>query len=198
MLQLNLNTTVDLKSVEDFVKGLLTAMNDVVSNINSNKDMRRNDSAVSNLMQNLKNSALTKFNTEGDGPQYLVEVGITFDKSGFLTISDTEKFKTALEENPDKLAEIFIGENGLAKKVEDLITPFKGSKGLVSQRERDLTSQIDFTSKKIADTEARIDTQAESMRRQYQSYLKLFYDAQNQSASMSGFLSSSNDQNQQY
>lgn len=187
---INLNTTVDSKSVEDFVKGLLTAMNDVVSNINNNRDMRRNDSAVSNLMQNIKNSALTKFNTDGEGPQYLVEIGITFDKSGFLTISDSEKFKTALEDNPSKLADMFIGENGLTKTVESLISPFKGSTGLVSERERNLKSQIDLTNTRISQTEQRIDVQAENMRRQYQSYLKLFYEAQNQSSYLNGFLTS--------
>jgi flagellar hook-associated protein 2 len=188
---ITLTTTVNSESVQNFVKELLTSMNDIISNISNNRDIRRNESSVANLMQNLKNAALTKFNDGTGGPQYLVEIGIKFDNSGFLTISDTEKFKKALEENPQKLADMFAGENGLATIVSDIISPFKGSTGFVSEREKNLNTQIDYTSKRITETETRIDTQAESMRKQYQSYLKLFYDAQNQSAYLNGFVSTS-------
>lgn len=185
------NTTVDTKSVESFVKSLLTSINDVMSNINSNRDARRNDSAVANLFQNLRNVALTKFNESSeDGLQYLVEAGIKFDNSGFLVISDSEKFKSALEKNPQNIADMFIGENGIAKQVEELIKPFVGSGGLVSERSRGLKSQIDLTSKRLTDTESRIDSQADNLRRQYQNYLKLFYEAQNQSSYMASFASS--------
>ncbi|MBX3043555.1 MAG: flagellar filament capping protein FliD [Candidatus Kapabacteria bacterium] len=186
---ITLSTTVNTKSVEDFVKGLLTSINDVMSSINQNKDIRRNDSAVTGLLQNLRNVALTKFTDSAeDGYQYLVDVGIKFDNSGFLVISDSDKFKTALESDPQKLADLFSGENGIAKRVEELISPFKGNSGLVSERNKNLKTQIDSTSKRLADTESRIETQANALRRQYQSYLKLFYEAQNQNTYLSGFI----------
>ena len=191
--EIKLNTGYNVKSVEEFVKGLLTAYNDVISNINNNKDIKRNDSAVSGLLQNLRNVPLTKFNEDPEvGFSYLVDVGITFDKSGFLVISDNEKFKKALESNPQKLAELFTAENGFARRTESLIEPFKGSAGLLTVRNNNLKTQIELTNKRIAETENRIEIQAESMRKQYNSYLKLFYDAQNQSTLLNGFMAPDN------
>jgi flagellar hook-associated protein 2 len=187
-----LATTADSASVEDFVKSLLTGLNDIFSNINSNKDVKRNDSAVSGLVQKLKNITTSKL---GDGtldaPQYLSDLGIKFDSNGFLNIADSSKFQKALESNPQKIADLFLGENGMVAQIEDVINPFKGTSGLFKDRSSSLKSQIDTATKRITVAEERVELQAAALKKQYQSYLQLFYNAQNQSSYLSGFSETS-------
>jgi flagellar hook-associated protein 2 len=185
---IDITTTVNSASVQSFVKGLLTGINDIISNISNNKDVRKNDTAMSGLLQSFRNVALNKFGDgSADSPQYLVDLGIKFDSSGFLVISDTDLFKKKLEEDPLKVAEMFIGPEGLAKKLDKLVSPFKGKSGLISAKRKSLDSQIENASKRIADTEQKIDTQANALKKQYQSYLQLFYKAQSQSSYLAGF-----------
>ncbi len=183
-----LSTSVNNSSVENFVKELLTSFNDVISNISNNRDARRNDSSLSGLVQTMKNIALNKFGDTSSGDtKYLTDLGIKFDKSGFLVISDSEQFKKSLIEDPSKVADMFIGANGFAKQLESVITPYAGSTGLVATRKSSLQTQLDTTNKRISETEERVELQANSLKKQYQSYLKLFYQAQNQSTYLSGF-----------
>ncbi len=184
----NLKTEVDSSSVQNFVKGLLTSINDIISNISSNTDIKRNDPAMTSLFQGIKNILLEKFGDSGDGElRYLTEIGIKFDKNGFIAISDEDLFKKELEKDPQKFANMFVGSNGLAKKVDKLIAPYKGSGGLVASRSASLNEQINNSMKKIESTQEKIDFQADALKKQYQNYLKLFYQAQNQSTYLSGF-----------
>ncbi len=184
----SLTTAVDTKTVSDFINPVLKSFNDIVAMLNSNKDLRRSDSSVSSLLYNLRDAATSKLGDgTNDGFKYLADVGVTISSNGDLSISN-DKLKEALEKNPQGVAELFTSPNGFAAKLNEAISTLKGDDGLLKTRTVSLTNQIEETKKKTESVKIRIEDQANVLRKQYTSYLKLLYEAQGQS-SLSGMMS---------
>lgn len=187
--ELSLTTEVNTDSVKSFIEPILKSINDMMSFIQSNTQIRRNDSAVSSLQSQLRNVYSQNLNPDatGEEPNFLSDIGIKSDSNGNLTISDIEKLKDNLIEYPTKVAELFTGPNGLATKIENAISPFKGDSGLIKSRTNSLNTQIDQTKKRTDELNARIETQANSLRKQYMSYMQSLYDAQAQTSLLGTF-----------
>lgn len=185
---ISMTTSVDTKTVSDFINPVLKSFNDIVAMLNSNKDLRRSDSSVSSLLYNLRDAATSKLGDgTNDGFKYLSDVGITISSNGDLSI-DSDKLKEALEKNPQSVAELFTSPTGFAAKLNDAIATLKGDDGLLKTRTVSLTNQIEETKLKTESVKTRIEDQANVLRKQYTSYLKLLYEAQGQS-SLSGMMS---------
>jgi flagellar hook-associated protein 2 len=189
--EITLENTVDLDGVKSFIDPLLKNFNDILSFINQNPTLRRQDASISNLFSNLRNLGAANLNFTGLGsdPKYLSELGITVDSAGSLSVSDSDKLLKLLKSDPKKVSDLFIGKGGLVDKLDEAIKPFQGESGLIKSRTSSLNSQIDQTQKRTTEVTARIDAQAEGLRKQYTSYLKLLYQAQSQS-SLLGFIGS--------
>lgn len=181
--ELSLTTEVNTESVKSFIEPILKSINDIMSFIQSNTQIRRNDNAVSSLQSQLRNIYSQNLNPDSNGnePNFLSDIGIKSDSNGNLTISDLEKLKDNLIDFPTQVAKLFTGPNGLATKIENAISPFKGDNGLIKSRTNSLNTQIDQTKKRTDELNDRIETQANSLRKQYMSYMQSLYDAQAQS-----------------
>ncbi len=187
---ISLTTSVDTKSVSDYVNPLIKSFNDIVAMLNSNKDLRRSDSSVSSLLYNFRDAATSQLSDGSNGGfKYLSDIGLTISSNGDLSISDTDKLKEALEKNSQGVAELFTSATGFASKLNEAISTLKGDDGLLKNRTVSLTNQIEETKKKTDSVKTRIEDQANVLRKQYTSYLKLLYEAQGQS-SLSGMMSS--------
>lgn len=187
--ELSLTTEVDKDSVKNYIDPILKSVNDIMSFIQSNTQLKRSDSAIGNLQNQLRNIYSQNLNpdTIGEEPSYLSDIGIKTDSNGNLSISDLELLKENLIDYPTKVAELFTGPNGLANKIDKAITPFKGENGLIQSRTSSLNSQIDQTKKRTDELNDRIETQANSLRKQYMSYMSALYDAQAQSSLLGTF-----------
>ena len=182
--EITLENTVDLSGVKDFINPLLKNFNDILTFVNQNPTLRRQDSSISDLQSNLRDLASTNLNTTGSSgnPKYLAELGIKIDSSGSISISDSDKLLDILKDDPKKVSDLFIGKGGFVDKLEEATKPFDGDSGLIKARTNSLNSQIDQTQTKTTEVTARIDAQAEGLRKQYTSYLQLLYKAQAQSS----------------
>lgn len=181
--ELSLKTEVDSDSVKNYIEPILKSINDIMSFVQSNTKIKRNDSAISNLQGQLRNIYSQNLNPSavGDEPNYLSEIGIKTDSNGNLTISDIDKLKNNLIANATKVAELFTGADGLASKIDNAISPFKGDNGLIKSRTNNLNTQIEQTKKRTEEVNDRIEMQAQSLRKQYMSYMQSLYSAQAQS-----------------
>jgi flagellar hook-associated protein 2 len=182
--EITLENTVNLTGVKDFINSLLTNVNDILSFVNMNPTVRRQDSSIGTLQSNFRGLASTNLNQSGSdaSTKYLSELGITVDSAGSLSISDSDKLLELLKANPKKVSDLFLGKDGFIDKLEEAIKPFEGETGLIKARTNSLNSQITQTQKRTTDVTARIDTQAEGLRKQYTSYLSLLYKAQAQTS----------------
>ena len=186
----SLNTEVDTKSVEDFINPLLKSFNDIFNFVNSNKEMRRSESTISGMIYNLRNTATSQLGDGSNGGfKYLSDIGITVGTNGDLSISDTKKLKDALVKNVQAVSDLFTNPNGFIAKLNESISTLKGDSGLLETRTLNLSNQIEEAKKKTETAKTRIEDQANVLRKQYTSYLKLLYEAQGQS-NLTGMMSS--------
>ncbi len=174
-------TAIDSSSVESLIKPVLSAYNDIVTYVNNNKTIKREESFVSSLSSQLR-SLLTQGlagTAEGE-PKYLMDVGIKVSDSGTISISDSTMLSDALKKNAQKVANLFTASDGLIARLNSAVQNLTGESGLLTSRTKTLNQQISNTANQKEKVQERIDQQAEAMRNQYQSLLKSYYEAQNQ------------------
>jgi flagellar hook-associated protein 2 len=185
-----LTTEIDTDAVANAIKPILDNYNATLSHLGSNKDLRRNDPSISSLqsrIRSLPTQAITSENYSEN--RYLMEIGISVDSSGKLSLSDKEKLEDALKEDPAKVAELFTGENGFINKIKNSIEGLTGSEGLIQTRRDNLTTQINYNEKRTQDVQNRIDQEADNLRKEYSSYLETFLEAQGQYSLLSTMAS---------
>ncbi|MFW5701922.1 MAG: flagellar filament capping protein FliD, partial [Bacteroidota bacterium] len=191
-----LRTDVGTQEVESFVEDLLNNYNSTLQFLRNQKDMRRSDMAANSLYTNLRSISTSAVSTAAAGdPKYLSEIGISYEDDGSLTISDSDRLRDFLKDDPQKVANLFTSEDGFVAKINSVVGSLVGDGGLILARTRSLSEQIDSTAKRTADLQERIDTQAANMREEYTAMLEAYYEAQNQynnlfiSADTSGYNS---------
>lgn len=180
-IPVSLNTEIDANQVENLIKPLLNSYNATLSHLGSSKDIRRSDASVSTIQSRLRSISTQAITSDEDGSsRYLMEIGIKIGSNGKLSVSDEQKLQDMLKEDPQKVAELFIGSDGFISKIQTAIDGLYGSDGLIQSRRESLTSQIDYTEDRTEDIQKRIDQEAANLRKEYTSYLETFYEAQGQ------------------
>lgn len=187
-----ITTEVDTNGVKDLINNVLTSLNDIIEFINSNKQVARSESSVNQLRFNIRSLASVKIDSINgeNSPKYLADLGIKIDNNGKFSFTDTTTLEKYLKEDPMKVAQIFTNEDGIIRKINDFVYNLQGTDGLISQKKSSITKQIKNYDDKIKETQSRIDTQAENLRKQYTTMLKTYYEAMNQYNSYSSFSSS--------
>lgn len=177
-----INTDINVTEVENLIKPLLTEFNNVLSYLSANKTQQREDPAIGTLQSRLRgivSESVTSV-TGDDAPNFLLEVGITVGSNGTLSLTDSQKLKDFLADNPQKIADLFTSEDSFVAKINNAISNLQGDEGLIRSRSLSISSQIDSTKERTSQLQSRIDQQAVALRKQYTSYLDALYEAQNQ------------------
>lgn len=196
---ISLTVDVDTKAIEDLINPLLKTYNDTLAYLQANRTTGKQDPAIITILsrfRSLSTSEMVPGAGEGE-PKYLSDIGIKIGKDGSLSISDKDKLKEYLKSDTsnESVAKLFTGEKGFANQIYETINNLRpdgsGSTGLIKSRITSLTSQIKSADDRINTTQGSIDREAEALRKEYNSYLKTYLDAQNQ-YSMIGLLGSSN------
>lgn len=79
----------------------------------------------------------------GDDPyQYISQVGVEFQKDGTLSF-DQEKFDEALAQNPDAVEKLFASEDGVGKKLSNLLQEYTSSGGSIDNSISNLNNRMD-------------------------------------------------------
>jgi flagellar hook-associated protein 2 len=184
-LAITVKTEVNSNAVEEFIKPLLDSYNDILTYLKSQKDAVRGDSTTSSLysrFRGLVSSAVTSTESSDD-PRYLTEAGITIGNNGTLSVTDYDKLEGLLEDDPQKVANLFTSSDGFAAKLNSAIQSLSGNDGLITARTTSLASQIDQTQDRYEEMQKRIDQRADALRKEYNSVLEVYYQAQNQYSS---------------
>jgi len=178
---ITLTTDVNEGAVENVVNPLLNAYNDTIKYLNKNNSLKRNDSAVSSLFNNLRSISSQPVTSAGDGnPQFLSDMGIKTNTDGTLMITDMTKLTDLLKDNPAKVSNLFTGTDGLANKLNNIISKLVGSDGSINSRTYSLGTQVDAANKRITNLQNSIDKQAEILKKQYTSVYSLYITATQQ------------------
>ena len=183
-----LTTDIDVDGVSNLLQPLLDAYNSTLALVNNNKSIRRSDASANNLYSSLRSLPSTKITVlTSSNPEYLTVIGIKPDSSGNLKITDKDALKKYLEDDPQKIADIFTSSDGFVAKLENIISSLKGEDGIIKSKKDSLVHQIQNYSERYDQLKARIDTQANNLRKQYENLLQTSLTAQNQYNSFSSF-----------
>lgn len=182
---LSITTSVDEQGVSSNINPLLQSFNGVINQLNNESSKFKDDFAVRSFRSSLRQTASNEFNA--GTLKYLSDVGITADDNGNLVVSNLDRLKTAITDHPDDVATLF---QEFAKKVDSSLTGLLGEDGLISARSTSITSQIKSINTRTSELEKRVDSQAESLRKQYESVLQLSIVAEQQFTLIGGLSSS--------
>lgn len=73
----------------------------------------------------------------------IIDYGITLDSDGHLQI-DSETFDAEMEENPDGLTSLFVGDDSMTAQLDDVMdTYLNDSDGIIMQRQTNIDDQQD-------------------------------------------------------
>lgn len=184
---ITITTDIDVDGVESLVDALVKEYNGVLFNLNQNKDLQRQDPAIASLQQRLRaiGTAELVSTTNPEAPRRLTDVGFKLNNDGTLVLRDKEKLKEFLskENGAQLIADLFTSSTGFVAKINEVIYNLKpqgGNSGLLRARNQSINNQISSIDKRIASIEANIEQQAQSLRKEYENYLKVFLQAQGQ------------------
>ena len=214
-----LSITSDTIKIVDTVKGFVTAFNAVVTRIH---ELGKYDAETETKGVLLGNSTIRRIesqlyrtlasNPTGVSPQYetLSEVGLNVGEGGMLEL-DEERFREALAEDPEAVAELFAAkklapeqeneiEEGVTVDPEDPIYEELGVVEMFNVLAKDLTNSIDGTltivnqnydamielqTKRIEAFDARLEDRREYLTRQFAAMETALASLQAQQAALS-------------
>lgn len=145
-LTIELNETAVKGKVSSFVttfNGLKNTLNllmdfDVATGeaglLNGDATVRTAESQIERLLYGSLNGVEGKFDN-------LAQLGITTGEKGKLSL-DEEALDQIIASDFNDIGSFFAGENGLAQKLDDLITGFLGATGIVSVREEGFDNSL--------------------------------------------------------
>lgn len=195
--------------VDDFVK----AYNDVVKMIRDNtkkiENTKNSDGSYSNFKTNLQgDSTLRDLQSElydivssvagnSDNFKLLSDIGLEIDQgvtsaslmTGELSF-DKDQFKKKLAENPEAVAELFQGENGLGTLAKGRLYGWTSTNGLISMRIQGLQSDIDFITDQMESMNERLKLKEEALNKQFSQLEVALSNLQNQQSWLAGQLNS--------
>jgi len=164
----NLKLERDQEGVIEKVQEFVDTFNDLKDTINGLRaGGLSGDSALLSIENNLRNV----FNTPPVGlttsKNYLVEVGVAFDKNGKLTLDATD-LESAINTDFDGLAELFSDDDqGYAFRLEGAAATILQENGLIDAREDGINRSIDSTDSRIDREGFRLELVEKRLRAQF-------------------------------
>lgn len=147
------------------------------------------DSQVKGLQNSLV-SMITKGDVEVSGMNYFT-CGLEYNKDGTLSLNK-DKFSKALEENFTAVQKLFTDSDGLIDKVSDEVYEYTKFGGLLSERETQLKSQMDYWTQKETSNNELLEKYEASLRTKYGNLDSLMAGYQTSMSYLSSVISSVN------
>ncbi|WP_370620937.1 flagellar filament capping protein FliD [Citrobacter cronae] len=115
----------------------------------------------------------------------IVDYGITLDSDGHLQIDSTQ-FTEEMEENPDGLTSIFVGDDSMVAQMDDLMESYlDSSNGIITMRQQNITDQQD----KISDEGDQLtQTYTTNYERYVEEYTNTLVEVYSMKISMAAFM----------
>ena len=171
----SVNITTDTSAVSTALQSLVTSYNSFVStystltkydSTNQQVGALIGDATVTSLKSQVSSLLGSQFTGNGGvAPSSLSDLGVSFQVDGTLKF-DSTKLTKVLSDNPSGVKNLLSGTDGIAPKLDKMITGWTSSSGILTQRTnnlndkaKDLTDQQTAYDQTIADYTTRLTTQ---------------------------------------
>ncbi len=166
----------DIDAIKSKVNDFISKFNDSYLYVknryysgDSGRGIFAGDTTAFSLMKKLQDTVINQVSGLTDGNySYLSEIGITFDPSTGLSMSDSSKFETALQNHPDQVADLFTSTNGVATTLYDSLSSYVGSDGSIADVINSLDNNVSYLNDRVDSIQSSIDKSAENLRKQYE------------------------------
>ncbi len=172
----SVTVAADTSSVKAKLNTFIEKFNDLYAYLKTNSSYNSNtrgaltgDShakSIINMMTTTAYSQITGVNAEN--LKTLSQIGISFNSTTGLTISDSSALESAINEKASQIDELFSSDNGIASKLYDFFDPYLGAGGYIDSSISNLNSSITRITDSITSTQGRIEKSAEYLRSSYQ------------------------------
>jgi flagellar hook-associated protein 2 len=196
----NLNVSNDVEHIKSKIQEFIDAYNEVFSFIQTNTTVDTSnysrstfsgDFAVGRLKMQLRNLLSQPITgLEEDAPTIFANIGITTDRSGKLSISDSEKLDDFLKGNLENVADLFNSTDGFANRLTTFLEDYTGGEGILEKRKDVLQSQINQYNQRISSMEKTVDRKMEYYRQQFSQLQTAYAMYAAQSSSLESILGS--------
>jgi flagellar hook-associated protein 2 len=184
----------DTTKVRENIQNLIDKFNAVIDYINSKSKIDTTNYSRGPLVgdiiaQKVKTKLRELFTSEvttasSNGPSYLFEIGITFNRDGKLEISDSDKLDQALENNLSGVETLFHSSDGIATRIKSWLDDYLGSDGSIASKKESLNSQIRYIDHRIDSLQKSIDKKMDYYLKQFSELQSAMAAAQTQLANM--------------
>jgi len=165
----------DVTAVKTKIEEFISSFNEIYSYIKTNtsssdgiRGVLIGDSSASSLLSLFSSTAYSPVTGLDSGTiNSLSELGITFNASMGLSISDSDQLADALENNIDEVEQLFVSENGIATNLYNKLLPYSGYSGYLSARKNSVDDNIESINDSITRIQTKIDKNSESLRYRY-------------------------------
>ncbi len=150
------------------------------------------DPTFTNLRFNMRNTVAAQVSGQPSGaPSYLTDLGIEIGNDGKLSLTDEDALIAAVEQNPDAVADLFAGDNGIATQLETTLDQYLGADGIIDNRIDVFDNRITSVNRQITAFEDRLAQREEQLRAQFAAVQETIALLQGQSQFLGAFGGSS-------
>jgi len=167
------NNTESLKTqIDDFVtkfNDIYKYLKDNTNSVDGKRGQLISDANSNSLLQFFRSAIYSEISgLPSNDIKYLTQIGITFDSSNGLEISNSDLLLKKITDTPEQVEALFNSTNGLANSIYNKIDPYLGSSGYLALSQSSFDTSISYLTDKITAAETRIDKSAEVLRNKYQ------------------------------
>ncbi|WP_417273726.1 flagellar filament capping protein FliD [Celeribacter halophilus] len=160
-------TTVDFdtETVKETLESFIESYNSLLTKFDqytATGAVLNGSSLIRGLESSLNADLMTTFSDAG-ALSSIFDLGIEMDDNSFLSL-DSTKFNEAMDESYDDVTTLFSGENGLASVMEEYLSNFTGSSGLIKEMSSSAQDSVDKTEEQLENYEYRMELYEEQLR----------------------------------
>ncbi|HRP92184.1 MAG TPA: flagellar filament capping protein FliD [Ignavibacteriaceae bacterium] len=165
----------DSASVKAKIDDFITSFNDVYNYIKTNttssdgiRGALLGDASGSSLLSLLSSTAYSPVSGLGFGTiNSLTEMGITFNSTTGLSITNSDQLNSALENNIEEVEQTFNSDSGIAANLYNKLLPYTGYKGYLTNRKNSIDNNLESIGDSITKIQTKIEKDAEILRNRY-------------------------------
>jgi flagellar hook-associated protein 2 len=193
-----LTVETDVEGARVAVEDFLTAYNEVfsylvektrVDGVTYDRGVLSGDFPYVSLRLSMRGS----MNTFVAGTEYqynaLSQVGITSDRAGNFSITDSSLLEGIIASDPESLENLFASDGGIATTLVSLLSGYTDPGGTISNSKDGLSARIELIDQKIERQEKYVEIRERDLRDQYAALQEALYSLQLTSSLTSSFSS---------
>jgi flagellar hook-associated protein 2 len=196
----NVGVTLDRDGVTTLVNNFISSYNDTITFLNQKvavtttgtKSEFSGDVTVMDLRQKMRSLIAGKVTGLSSDVNSLNAIGISTNSDGTLTLKDTSKFNSVLENNVEDIANLFNSTDGMATRLSTFVNKYTKTGGILDQKTTNINNQLTSIAERLVTTQDQIDKKTAAVQTKYEKLLSTIIDLQNQQNTMASITSSYN------